>query len=282
MSITRQCARFVFHGVERDLSKLSSRLLPESVHSFRTTTRRLQTLLEALLPERNRNQKKLLKLLDAIRKRAGKVRNLDVQLSALRSLKILQEPRRKTLLLQELLEVRAKHERKLSKVLTRRNLREIRKRLKRASKELRLESARDPLTVAREMLTEAAGRAAAGDEPALHECRILIKRARYAAEFASKNPEAAQVVVHLKRLQDAIGAWHDWQILTNSAAARLGDIRQSSLVAELHNVTGGKLRNALAALASCPVQLAKPVFTSGRSRKPDLNAQAREQSDSAA
>ena len=71
----------------------------ESVHGFRTTSRRLQILLEELLPNRDRNQKKLLKMLNRIRKRAGKVRDLDVQLAALRSLKVPQEPRRKTQLM---------------------------------------------------------------------------------------------------------------------------------------------------------------------------------------
>ena len=41
-------------------------------------------------PKLDRNQKKLLKLLSRIRKRAGKVRDLDVQLAALRSVKIPQ------------------------------------------------------------------------------------------------------------------------------------------------------------------------------------------------
>ena len=107
----------------------------EQVHGFRTTTRRLQTLLEELIPERGRNQKKLLKLLGQIRKRAGKVRDLDVQLAALRSLKIPQEPRRKTQLMHGLIELRAKHEKKLRKLLTKEAIREIRKRLKRAFKD---------------------------------------------------------------------------------------------------------------------------------------------------
>ena len=81
--------------VERELVKVWSKQDAESVHRFRSDARRLQTVLEELAPEAGRDHKKLLKALGRIRKRAGKVRDLDVQLAALRSLKIPQEPRRK-------------------------------------------------------------------------------------------------------------------------------------------------------------------------------------------
>jgi len=92
-------------------------------------------------------------LLRRIRKRAGKVRDLDVQLSALRSLKIPQEPRRKTLLLQSLIELRAAHEKKLRKALTKETTREVRKRLQASGQGLNPETLGDPLTVAQQMMT---------------------------------------------------------------------------------------------------------------------------------
>ncbi len=79
-----------FRSLKQDLVKLSSKPRAENVHRFRTGTRRLQILLGELSPKIDRNQKKLLKLLGRIRKRAGKVRDLDVQLAALRSLKVPQ------------------------------------------------------------------------------------------------------------------------------------------------------------------------------------------------
>ena len=255
MSIAPERSQLVFRKTERDLTKLSSDQRPETVHSYRTTTRRLQTLLEELIPERDRNQKKLLKMLGRIRKRAGKVRDLDVQLGALRSLKIPQEPRRKTQLMQGLLELRAEHEKKLRKALTKENLREIRKRLKRASKETSLETSCDPLAVARQMLVEVSRSAAPPTEAVLHQYRIVIKRARYAAEFAPKSGESTRFIAELKRLQDAVGNWHDWLTLTHTAAARLGDVNESSLVAALHNVTGGKFRQALSALSASQTQM---------------------------
>jgi CHAD domain-containing protein len=270
MAIASQRVQFVFQKAERDLVKLAAGTEPDTVHSFRTTTRRLQTLLEELLPERSRNQKTLLKLLDEIRRRAGKVRDIDVQIAALRALKTAQEPRRKTQLLQQLIELRAKHEKKLCKSLTSGTIREARKRLKRAQKQIDLETSRDPLTVARGMLARVATKDAF-DEDHLHAFRILVKRSRYVAEFAKKDSEATQFIADLKRLQDALGTWHDWLTLTHSAAGRLGEVHESSLVAALHNVTGGKFRAALAAMKAssilAPSQKPPAASQSGSSKK---------------
>jgi CHAD domain-containing protein len=93
---------------------------------------------------------------------------------------------------------------------------------------------------------------------------MVVKRVRYAAEFAPRSSEATQFIGQVKRLQDAIGNWHDWLTLTQSASKRLGDVNQSSLVAALQNVTGSKFRHAVAALsASLTLQApAKPVAVS--------------------
>jgi CHAD domain-containing protein len=248
MPIAPKRCRVVFQKLEQDLAKLSSKPRAENVHRFRTGTRRLQILLSEFSSKLDRNHKKLLKLLGRIRKRAGKVRDLDVQLAALRSVKIPQEPRRKTQLVNRLIELRAQQEKKLKKAVDEDGVREIRKRLKRAGKNLKPEASRDPLAVARGML-EGIGR---GDAPVtealLHQYRILSKRARYAAEFAEPSREAEQFIAELKRIQDALGDWHDWLTLTQTATEHLGEVRESSLVAELHNVTGAKFRHAVSLL----------------------------------
>ena len=268
MSISSERCNSLFRKAERDLLKLSSSQDPEPVHSFRTTARRVQTLLEEFVPDRSRNQKKLLKLLGRIRKRAGKVRDLDVQLAALRNLKIPQEPRRKTQLTHNLIELRAKHEKQLRKVLTKENIHELRKRLKRTSKEIELKSGIEPLLAARQMLGHVDRPAGPLTEDVLHHYRVLVKRARYAAELAPKSADATEFTVQMKRLQDAIGDWHDWLCLTQTASAHLGHLQHSSLVAALRNVTGGKFRRAVAAFSASPTALsAEPVAASDRARK---------------
>ncbi len=266
MPISPKQSKIAFQKTERALVKLASGRDAENVHGFRTTTLRLQTLLEQLIPARDRNQKRLLKMLDRIRRRAGKVRDLDVQLAALRSLKVPQEPRRKTQLVQSLIELRAEHESKLRKLLTTHTVREIRKRLKRASNEVELEAGRDPLKVARTLLADTVRPAGPVTEDLLHQYRRIVKRARYAAEFAPKSDEAAQFIAQLQRLQDAMGNWHDWLTLTQTAAKRIGEVNQSSLVAALYHVTGGKFRHAVAALSASPTiqALVRPIPLSSK------------------
>lgn len=257
MIIAPQRTQQIFQKLDRDLVRLSSKQTPKNVHGFRTGTRRLETLLKELTLERTRREKKLLSLLGRIRKRAGKVRDLDVQLAALRSLKVPQQPRRKTQLMNSLIELRAEHEKKLRKALTKDAVRDLRKRLLRAGRELNLKASRDPLAVAKKMVARMVRPDGPLTEDLLHQYRILGKRARYAAEFAPKSPEADRFIADLKRAQDAVGNWHDWFTLMQTAAHRLGDVRESSLVAVLHNVTGAKFRNAVAALPKAAVKEVK-------------------------
>lgn len=256
MSVAPKRSRAVFRKLDQDLAKLSSAPDPRNVHRLRTGARRLQILLDELSPEADRNHKKLLKLLGRLRKRAGKVRDLDVQLAALRSLKIPREPRRKTQLMNELIELRGRQEKKLRKATDKDTVSEIRKRLKRASKDFDPETGKHPLAVAKEMLERIQRQDAPLTEAVLHQYRIATKRARYAAEFAEPSAEAAQFIAGLKRIQDALGDWHDWLTLTQAARKHLGDVSESSLVAELHNVTGAKFRNAVGALSQMQ---SKPV-----------------------
>ncbi|MFZ0138982.1 MAG: CHAD domain-containing protein [Candidatus Sulfotelmatobacter sp.] len=272
MPIAPKRSRVVFQRLEEDLVKLSSKPRAENVHRFRTGTRRLQILLGELSPKMDRNQKKLLKLLARIRKRAGKVRDLDVQLTALRSLKLPGEPRRKTQLVNHLIELRAQQEKKLRKAVDADTVREIRKRLERTAKNFKPEAGRDPLTVAKEMLAAINRGGAPVTEALLHQYRILSKRARYAAEFAEPSAKTKQFIAGVKRVQDALGDWHDWLTLTQTASEHLGEVQQSPLVAELHNVTGAKFRHAVAALS--PMR-AQPVPAPENPAQPLARAKAK-------
>ena len=248
MELVSHRGKLILRRMERNLLRLAAEPSREAVHDFRTTSRRLETLLNLLLPARDRNQRKLLKLLSRIRRRAGRIRDIDVQLAALRSFKVLQEPRRKTQLMQRLIDLRVQHEQKLAKLLNKRTMTDLRKRLRRASQNLRATSCHDPLVVANEILSSASTAGPLSDD-ILHRYRVAVKRARYAAEFAPRSAESDRFIAGLEHLQDALGNWHDWMTLTRTASAHLGEIGESSLVAALHNVTRVKFRHAVAALS---------------------------------
>jgi CHAD domain-containing protein len=251
MALVSHRGKVILRRMERNLVRLAEDPNREAVHDFRTTSRRLETLLDLLFPVRDRNQRKLLKLLSRIRRRAGRIRDIDVQLAALRSFKVPQEPRRKTQLIHRLIDFRVQHEQKLAKLLKNKAVIEVNKRIRRASQSLPGTSNRDPLVVANEILRSVSTAGPLNDE-ILHRYRIAVKRARYAAELAPRSSESDRFIAGLKQLQDALGSWHDWMTLTRTASQQLGEIEQSSLVAALHNVTRVKFRHAVAALSGSP------------------------------
>src|SRR5438270_4626368 len=227
MTLVSHRGKLIFRRMERNLLRLAADPNREAVYDFRTTSRRLETLLDLLLPVRDRNQRKLLKLLSRIRRRAGRIRDIDVQLAALRSFKVPQEPRRKTLLMHRLIDFRVQHEQTLAKLLKKKTLIEVRKRIRRASQSLHATSNRDPFVVANEILRSVSTAGPLRDD-ILHRYRIAVKRARYAAEFAPRSAERDSFIAELKQLQDALGSWHDWMTLTRTAARQLRELGQSS------------------------------------------------------
>ncbi len=261
MPVDVEKSSLAFQKLNRHLSKLTAKTAPQSVHKFRTYSRRVEALLGELSPELSRNDRKLLKLLARLRKKAGRVRDLDVQMASLRGLKISQEPRRKSQLLRNVTEDRAKREQKLASNFDKPTVRELRKRLKRAASELNIPQGTEPLRVALRLVAELGQDEAPLTEKVLHQYRIAGKRARYIAELAGDNPQAQSVVEQLKLMQDVIGDWHDSLKLAKRAEEMSGGVVDSGLVAALRNVTRAKFHRAFEVLINTRAALSgkKPI-----------------------
>jgi CHAD domain-containing protein len=268
--------RAPFRKLTRQLPKLASKLTPENVHKFRTSSRRVEVLVADLAEKRTSNDKKLLKLVGRLRKKAGRVRDLDVQSVALRSLKIPQEPGRKSQLMRTLAEERLWREKKLANSLDKKTVAEVRKRLKRTAATLEIPKNADPLSRARQKLNELEVDQGAVTERTLHQFRIAGKRARYIAELAGKDAEAARLIALLNHMRDVIGDWHDWVQLTNKAEKRFGGFQESALVSALRNITRAKFRQAVSTLIETRTALGgrKPVSLTAPGREPSRQGSA--------
>ncbi|MGA9797543.1 MAG: CHAD domain-containing protein [Terriglobales bacterium] len=268
--------RVAFRKLARQVSKLSGKLTPENIHKFRTSSRKVEVLVSDLAANRSGNDKKLLKLLGRLRQKAGKVRDLDVQSAALRSLKIPQEPGRKSQLMSSLAEERARREKKLEKSLDRQTVSEVRKRLKRTAASLEIADNANPLVLARQKLSAVEVDQGAVTEKTLHQFRIAGKQARYVAEFARKDAEATRLVAQLKHMQDVIGDWHDWVQLADKAEKLFGGVQDSALVSALRNITRAKFRQAVNTLNETRIAIAgkKPISIASPSRGPSRQAVA--------
>ncbi len=268
--------RSTFRKLARQIPKLAGKLAPENVHKFRTSSRRVEVLVADLAVNRTGHDKKLLKLLGRLRKKAGRVRDIDVQSLALRSLKIPQEPGRKSQLMRTLAEERARLEKKLANSLDKKTVAEVRKRLKRTAASLEIPNKADPLSRARQKLNELEADQGAVTEKTLHQFRIVGKRARYVAELAGKDAEATRLIALLNHMQDVIGDWHDWVQLANRAEKLFGGVQDSALVSALRNITRAKFRQAVNTLTETRTALAgkKPVSVITPGREPSRQSTA--------
>jgi len=73
------------------------------------------------------------------------------------------------------------------------------------------------------------------DEENLHDFRKRIKKVRYVAELHAADPQCADIAKHVKKAQDAIGEWHDWQILARTAGhgKHAKDVEAAELLSSL-------------------------------------------------
>lgn len=250
--------------LNRLLSRVPKNPTPEAVHQLRTTTRRIEAMLETLVPSQ-RSQRKLARSLKRVRRRAGRIRDLDVHQAALRSLKIGRDSTRKQQLLTELTERRSRQERKLLKRLDAASVGDLRKRLRRAAQEIlrpangrrrsrtsaasnpgpRPKPVEEPLAMALRRFARLARETGPLTDANLHQFRNRCKRVRYVAEMGGDHREVEQVVKEFKRLQDAVGTWHDWLTLAQTADKLFAGASDSALLHALENITRAKFVEAL-------------------------------------
>ena len=206
------------------LGKMADKGDEEDVHKLRTTVRRLEVQLGQCPP-------KIAKSLKSLRRKAGKVRDVDVHLGLLRS-SLFTGPAAAP-------NAAAVCD-KLRRALESERERHVESLLRVVEDAAPLLEARLPKVVQHAAKPEPGARAAhhftnaarlkflqwtrsIPEEGApLHRLRIDAKKLRYSLEPLSAFAESAEVAEHLKQVQDAIGTWHDWATLLELAGRELG------------------------------------------------------------
>lgn len=213
----------------------------KSVHTVRTTTRRIEAQLNLLplaggFPPLGDQARKVLPILKKLRRAAGHVRDIDVQRDLIAS-EAEKSPddhavsRDAKKLRTCLGRCREKEADKLLKLL-----KKLHARLPRRIKALldQLDPARDAVLPENRLLTLARDwynlqiephwqPAASGDPDELHAIRKIAKLARYLAETAPESAtRARRLAAHFEAVQKAGGEWHDWLLLAQLARKHLG------------------------------------------------------------
>ena len=202
------------------VKKISAEPSPEQVHDLRTNCRRLEAALQAMALDAKGNGSKLSKSLSILRKRAGKVRDMDVLTSF--ASQISHEGDEKECSVQLLEHLGAERSQSAAKLAhaTRRHGPDVRKRLKRISREIERAIARSEkqnnvsahVTASALQLVSQLPRPARLDRTNLHPYRIKVKELHNLLRMA-ENSGQEDFVQTLGQVKDAIGEWHDWNEL---------------------------------------------------------------------
>jgi len=236
----------VFARLSRYLNRVSKHADIQSIHRFRTNSRRVEALVAELVSD-SASKRKLLKQLSKLRKKAGKLRDLDVQQAFLKELKIPDRQNHRAELIERLREEHDLRVRKIGRSFDSGSLKKLCKRLRRVRAEVKFTGI-DPLQLALKQLPRPQG--ASLNEQQLHDLRIAAKRARYLAELAGDTSEAKEFIEQLKRAQDEIGQWHDVLKLEQRAEKLFGGVHNSALLSALKNITAARFRRATTALVA--------------------------------
>jgi CHAD domain-containing protein len=226
----------------------------EEVHNFRTQTRRFEAALDALAMNSGKNQR-VLRGLGKLRKRAGKVRDIDVLSAHALSVHVRGEQSCAVALLEYLGAKRYRQAEKLHAEM--KQLRtKLRRQLRRASARLEKVIPEDPKegnADENEAPADAMAKALRlSDELAspvvlsrnnLHGYRLKVKELRYVLQLAvGRNNKG--FVDDLGAVKDSIGEWHDWRELV-LVANKVLDHPHCKLLSELRAVANRKYQIGL-------------------------------------
>jgi CHAD domain-containing protein len=239
----------------------------EQVHDLRTRARRVEAILQALGMNVHRSARRVLAELKAVRKRSGKVRDMDVFTSHIVGLGPKDDPECVVRLVHHLGVERHRHAGKLHATVQS-TAPDLRQRLKRARR--RMDAILARFNKAKVDLDDKGGDQAQSDDAPLHAMadamrlyrelaavprlgpnnlhafRIEVKRLRYVLEMAEAHDQEQQPFLEeLKKVQDAIGEWHDWLELTGIARHILQQHRGCKLVKKIDDICRKKYGEAL-------------------------------------
>src|SRR6266566_815006 len=236
--------------VRKFVKKAPTQPTPEQVHDLRTNTRKLESALHALSLDSNGNEQRLLKSVKRIRKRAGKIRDMDVLTAHVCSVKLNGEGDCEVQLLEHLGARRHKYAKKLhSSVLKESAV--LKKSLQREVAELDAMQDSKPEQAAAQAGAHALELASQLTDPLrlnrsnLHPYRLKVKELRYVLQMAENNGQA-EFVKDLDEVKDSIGEWHDWEELSAIAADVLDHGSLCRLQQELKRIRDSKYEDTLA------------------------------------
>jgi CHAD domain-containing protein len=236
------------------VAKIKRQPPPQEVHDLRTSARRFEMVFKALALDDEGVGKKVLKDVGRLRKRAGKARDMDVLTGIASTIHLRGEEDCGVQLLEYLGARRRKHAKRLQADLKDRRP-SLRKRLKRTgsvlAKILRKKGtpgeagtpSDNAASTAVKLASELAIPRRLGRQT-LHPYRLKLKELQDVLRIAAPASKP-KFVTDLGKVKDAIGQWHDSEVLLGIAREVLDHGPRCELVAELKRIAERKYEHAL-------------------------------------
>jgi CHAD domain-containing protein len=237
--------------LKKFVKKAPTQPTPEQVHDLRTNARKLESTLHALSLDSNDTERRLLKSIKRVRRRAGRVRDMDVLIGHVCTVKADGEQDCEIQLLEHLAIQRRKQAKKLRSTVVKQSDM-LKRALRQEAAELEnllqdgkpTEAAAEAMAHAVELTTEL------NDPPRLnknnlHPYRLKVKELRYVLQMAETNDQPA-FVKDLGEVKDAIGEWHDWEELIAIASDVLDHGSGCKLLRKFKENSEEKYEQALA------------------------------------
>ncbi|HLH31893.1 MAG TPA: CHAD domain-containing protein [Terriglobia bacterium] len=193
------------------------------MHNLRTSTRTLETAISTLRLDSKRKVRELLHALSDVRKRAGKVRDMDVLTADVLTIHDADEQDCIVQLLEYLGAQRSRYAKRLRRTIDetgdqlRRNLKRTTTRLERHLERSETGGPRDveavPTAMARTLaLSTELKMPTRLNKKTLHPYRLKVKELRDVLQLSQRTGDKG-FFEQLGEVKDAIGDWHDWEEL---------------------------------------------------------------------
>ncbi|HVN94655.1 MAG TPA: CHAD domain-containing protein [Terracidiphilus sp.] len=249
-------ARKAVLELSKTLKRLPNDPPIEEVHKLRTTVRRVEAIVAVLAQADGKEERRLLKAIEPVRKAAGGVREMDVMIANARKLARSMPGDSLTRLVEQLHIARKQNADELRRVLGRRRS-AVRESLKEYAKRIRAVANHTEKTATK----GSDGGAQAGIHSAaanvvrtlsewpplnaenIHEFRLKVKELRYILQLSDEaNSDMGEA---LGLVQRRVGDWHDWHQLEEIAGEILNPERDGALLKRISETTGRRFQQAL-------------------------------------
>lgn len=257
MSLDSKRIQKPIRKLRKFFKKAPKRPSSEQIHDLRTSSRRFEAEVDAFGLSSKGNERSLLPDLEVVRKRAGKIRDIDVLTGYMLNIEVKGEQDCVVQVVENLGMERARQAQKLRRLAVKYGPR-LRRRLKRSGSRLEKlvkEAEERPYGSAPDQTAEATSRALqlAGElkvppklnKSNLHPYRLKVKELRYVLQLSDR-ADQQEFVDKLGEVKDAIGEWHDWGELVAIAAEMLDHGPECDLLPKLKAITEEKYERAVA------------------------------------